>query len=176
MSNPIERKRMWKDALKNTLVQPKLDIEETINYLDEYEIEKALREAVENKRYNTKLEKRQEKLNENFVWTPEKVEKIRQFNEQMWFRYKEIYDEVCRLKKECDERFAAGDKNYESYDIRSEIWYNHEEGLSENRPLMIFSYKRRSGLKPDRLLKYITVRKPEPPINPSDPICRKHNR
>lgn len=49
----------------------------------------------------------------------------------MWFRYKEIYDEVCRLKKECDERFSAGDKNYESYDIRAEIWYNHEDGLSE---------------------------------------------
>ena len=131
MSNPIERKLMWKDAVKNTLQQPKLDIEETINYLEEYEIENALREAIEDKRYNTKLEERQRELNENFVWNPEKVEKVRQFNEQMWFRYKEIYDEVCRLKRECDVRFATGNKNYESYDIRAEIWYHHEDGLSE---------------------------------------------
>ena len=43
------------------------------------------------------LEKRQRKLNKNFVWTPEKVEKLRGFNDKMWFRYKEAYNEVCRL-------------------------------------------------------------------------------
>lgn len=39
-------------------------------------IERALRKAVGNKRYNTKLERRQRKLNKNFVWTPEKVERF----------------------------------------------------------------------------------------------------
>lgn len=107
-------------------------IEKAEKYLDKYEIEKALEKAVESKKLKSKLEKRRERLNDKFVWTPEKVEKVREFNDKMWFRYKEAYDEVCRLKKECDNRFAAGDKNYESYDIRTEFWYNHgEEGLSE---------------------------------------------
>lgn len=84
-------------------------------------------------KHNTKrmLEKRKQKQNENFVWTPEKVEKLRDFNDKMWFRYKEAYDEVCRLKKEFDERYANGDNNYKSYDIRTEFWYNHEANLSE---------------------------------------------
>lgn len=107
-------------------------IEKAEKYLDKYEIEKALEKAVESKKLKSKLENRWERLNDKFVWTPEKVEKVREFNDKMWFRYKEAYDEVCRLKKECDNRFAAGDKNYESYDIRTEFWYNHgEEGLSE---------------------------------------------
>ena len=72
MSKPMERKQMWKNALKNTPEQPKLDIEEPLKYLDEYEIEKVLREALVSKRLKIKLEKRQEKLNKNFVWTPEK--------------------------------------------------------------------------------------------------------
>ena len=131
MSKPMERKQMWKNALKNTPEQPKLDIEEPLKYLDEYEIEKVLREALVSKRLKIKLEKRQEKLNKNFVWTPEKVEKLREFNDKMWFRYKEAYDEVCRLKKEFDTRFANGDKNYASYDIRTEFWYNCEDGLPE---------------------------------------------
>ncbi len=41
----------------------------------------------------------------------------------------EDYDEVCRLKNESDERFSNGDKNYASYDIRTEFWYNCEDGL-----------------------------------------------
>lgn len=107
-------------------------IEKVEKYLDEYEIEKALEKAVESKKIKSKLGKRWERVNDKFVWTPEKVEKVRDFNDKMWFRYKEAYDEVCRLKKECDDRFAAGDKNYESYDIRTEFWYNHgEEGLSK---------------------------------------------
>ena len=69
------------------------------------------------------------KKNSHFVWTPEKVEKLRSFNDKMWFRYKEAYDEVCRLKKEFDTRFANGDMNYASYDIRTEFWYNCENGL-----------------------------------------------
>ena len=109
MSKPMERKQMWKNALKNTPEQPKLDIEEPLKYLDEYEIEKVLREALVSKRLKIKLEKRQEKLNKNFVWTPEKVEKLREFNDKMWF----------------------GDKNYASYDIRTEFWYNCEDGLPE---------------------------------------------
>ena len=78
-----------------------------------------------------KLENRQRKLNKNFVWTSERVEKLRDFNDKMWFRYKEAYDEVCRLKKEFDERYAKGDKNYESYTIETEFWYNHENSNSE---------------------------------------------
>ena len=50
MSKPMERKQMWKNALKNTPEQPKLDIEEPLKYLDEYEIEKVLREALVSKR------------------------------------------------------------------------------------------------------------------------------
>ena len=42
MSKPMERKQMWKNALKNTPEQPKLDIEEPLKYLDEYEIEKRM--------------------------------------------------------------------------------------------------------------------------------------
>lgn len=78
-----------------------------------------------------KLRNRQLKLNRKFVWTSEKVEKLRNFNDKMWFRYKEAYDEVCRLKKEFDEKYANGDKNYESYTIETEFWYNHEECDSE---------------------------------------------
>lgn len=127
MSNPIEKKRMWIDAFKNTLKKPALDIEKTVNALEDYEIEKVLREALESKMLKTKLQNRQRKLNKNFVWTSEKVEKLRDFNDKLWFRYKEAYDEACRLKKEFDERFANGDKNYASYDIRTEFWYNCED-------------------------------------------------
>ena len=84
------------------------------------------------------LEKRQRKLNKNFVWTPEKVEKLRGFNDKMWFRYKEAYNEVCRLKKEFDNRFAAGDKNYESYDIRTKFWYNHEEDGLDKKEIQLW--------------------------------------
>ncbi len=131
MSKPIERKQMWLDAFKNTLEKPALDIEKTVGTLEDYEIERALKEALESMELKTTLEKRQRKLNKNFVWTPEKIEKLRDFNDKMWFRYKEAYDEVCRLKKEFDERFANGDMNYASYDIRTEFWYNAEDGLSE---------------------------------------------
>lgn len=131
MSNPIERKRMWLDAFRSTIKRHALNIEKTIKALEDYEIEEALSKALESKRLKIKLEKRQEKLNKNFVWTPEKVEKLREFNDKMWFRYKEAYDEVCRLKKEFDTRFANGDKNYASYDIRTEFWYNCEDGLPE---------------------------------------------
>ena len=86
----------------------------------------------ESYKIKAKLETRQHELNKNFVWTPEKVEKVREFNEKMWFRYKEAYDEVCRLKKEFDERFAGGDKNYESYEIEIEFWYNHGDCPSES--------------------------------------------
>lgn len=86
----------------------------------------------EENKLKRKLRNRQLKLNRNFVWTPEKVEILRAFNDKMWLRYKEAYDEVCRLKKEFDERYTNGDKNYESYDIRTEFWYNHEEkGLTK---------------------------------------------
>ena len=122
MSNPIERKKMWIEAICNTFKQSDIDIEKTLKYLDSYEIDKALRIAVSDK-------KLKEKLNSHFVWTSEKVEKLRSFNDKMWFRYKEAYDEVCRLKKEFDTRFANGDKNYASYDIRTEFWYNCENGL-----------------------------------------------
>ena len=132
MSKPIERKRIWLDAIRSCFKQAEPNIDKTVKYLDDYEIEKALRDAVADKKLKRKLERRQEKHNKKFVWTPENVEKLRQFNDQMWFRYKEAYDEVCRLKKEFDERFAAGDKNYESYTIETEFWYNvDEEGLSE---------------------------------------------
>ena len=57
-----------------------------------------------------KLRNRQLELNKNFVWTPEKIEKLRDFNNKMWFRYKEAYDEVCRLKKEFDQLYANGNK------------------------------------------------------------------
>lgn len=129
MSNPIERKKIWIEAICNTFKQSDIDIEKTLKYLDSYEIDKALRIAVSDKKLKRKLERRQEKLNSHFVWTPEKVEKLRSFNNKMWFRYKEAYDEVCRLKKEFDTRFANGDKNYASYDIRTEFWYNCENGL-----------------------------------------------
>ena len=84
------------------------------------------------------LVKRQRKLNKNFVWTPEKVKKLQDFNDKMWFRYKEAFDEVCRLKKEFDNRFAAGDKNYESYDIRTEFWYNHEEDGLDKKEIQLW--------------------------------------
>lgn len=86
----------------------------------------------EENKLKRKLRNRQLKLNRNFVWTPEKIEILRAFNDKMWLRYKEAYDEVSRLKKEFDDRFVTGDKNYESYDIRTEFWYNHEEkGLTK---------------------------------------------
>lgn len=129
MINSNERKRMWLGALKNKLA--KVDIEKTVKALDDCEIEKALRDAIESKNLKTKLLNRKQKQNENFVWTPEKIEKLRDFNDKMYFRYKEAYDEVCRLKKEFDERYANGDNNYKSYDIRIEFWYNCENGLSE---------------------------------------------
>ena len=78
-----------------------------------------------------KLRNRQLELNKNFVWTPEKIEKLRDFNNKMWFRYKEAYDEVCRLKKEFDQLYATGNKNYESYTIETEFWYSHEKCNSE---------------------------------------------
>jgi hypothetical protein len=88
-------------------------------------------EPFESYKIKAKLEVRQHELNKNFVWTPEKVEKVRYFNEKMWWRYKEAYDEVCRLKKEFDERASNGDKKYESYEIRIEFWYSCGERLSE---------------------------------------------
>ena len=133
MSNPIERKRMWLAAFKGMFKRPKLDINKTVKFLDDYEIEKALREAADKKRLKTKLERRCYKHNKNFSWTPQRVEKLRQFNQKMWFRYKEAYDEVCRLKKEFDQRLANGDKNYQSYTIESEFWYNHPDGPNQKQ-------------------------------------------
>jgi spore coat polysaccharide biosynthesis protein SpsF (cytidylyltransferase family) len=72
MSNPIEKKQIWLDAFKNTLRKPAVDIEKTVKALEDYEIEKALREALETKKLKTRLQNRQRKLNKNFVWTPEK--------------------------------------------------------------------------------------------------------
>lgn len=89
-----------------------------------------MKNTIENKLKRT-LEKRQRNLNKNFVWTPEKIEKLRDFNTKMWFRYKEAYDEVCRLKTEFDQLYANGNKNYESYTIATEFWYSHEEFDSE---------------------------------------------
>ena len=50
--------------------------------------------------------------------------------------YKRLFDaetpeEKETLKKEFDEKYANGDKNYESYTIETEFWYNHEECDSE---------------------------------------------
>lgn len=78
-----------------------------------------------------KLRNRQLELNKIFIWTPEKIEKLRDFNNKMWFRYKEAYDEVCRLKTEFDQLYANGNKNYESYTIETEFWYSHEKCNSE---------------------------------------------
>ena len=78
-----------------------------------------------------KLRNRQLELNKNFVWTHEKIEKLREKKKKMWFRYKEAYDEVCRLKKEFDQLYATGNKNYESYTIETEFWYSHEKCNSE---------------------------------------------
>ena len=133
MANQRQSKRDIINVLARVFVQSEFKIDEkTLRHIDAYRLERTIKEEVESERLKRKLRIRQERHNKNFVWTPEKVEKVRDFNEKMWFRYKEAYDEVCRLKKECDERFASGDKNYESYDIRTEFWYNHdEEGLSE---------------------------------------------
>ena len=131
MANPIDKKRIILDALNNTFTQPELIVGKYIKQLEDYEIEKALKEAVENKKLQKKLEKRQWKHNKNFVWTPEKKEKLRVFNEQLFTRYKEAYDEVCRLKKDFEEKKASGDKNYKDYSIEVEFWYNCEEGLPE---------------------------------------------
>ena len=62
MSNPIERKKMWIEAICNTFKQSDIDIEKTLKYLDSYEIDKALRIAVSDKKLKRKLERRQEKL------------------------------------------------------------------------------------------------------------------
>ena len=77
-------------------------IEKAEKYLEKYEIEKALEKAVESKKLKSKLEKRWERLNDKFVWTPEKVEKVREFNNKMWYRYKEAYDEVNRQLDELE--------------------------------------------------------------------------
>ncbi len=131
MANPIEKKQMLLDALKRTFTQPEDIVKKYIKNLDEHEIVKALRESAESKRLKEKLERRQQKHNDKFVWTPEKIEHLRKFNDALWFRYKEAYDEVLRLKIDFEKRLAAGDKNYESYTIKTEFWYNHEDGLPE---------------------------------------------
>lgn len=131
LANPIDKKRIILDALNNAFTQPELIVGKYIKQLEDYEIEKALKEAVENKKLQKKLERRQWKHNKNFVWTPEKKEKLRVFNEQLFTRYKEAYNEVCRLKKEFEKKNASGDKNYQDYSIEVEFWYNCDEGLPE---------------------------------------------
>jgi len=129
MADPIEKKQMLLDALKRTFTQPEDIVKKYIKNLDEHEIIKALREFAESKRLKEKLERRQRKHNENFIWTVEKIEHLRNFNDALWYRYKEAYDEVLRLKIDFEKRLEAGDKNYESYSIETEFWYNHEGNL-----------------------------------------------
>ncbi len=92
MANPIEKKQMLLDALKRTFTQPEDIVKKYIKNLDEHEIVKALRESAESKRLKEKLERRQQKHNDKFVWTPEKIEHLRKLNDGLWFRYKEAYD------------------------------------------------------------------------------------
>lgn len=118
-------------VLRGVFKQPAIDIEKTLKFLTAEEIESALREAEIDKRRETRLIKRRDRHNDNFVWTPEKKEKLRQFNERMLPLYREAYDEVCRIKREFDERLANGDKNYEHYDIEVEFEYECEHDLPE---------------------------------------------
>lgn len=89
-----------------------------------------MKNTIENELKRT-LAKRHRNLNKNFIWTPEKIDILRDFNNKMWFRYKEAYDEVCRLKTEFDQLYANGNKSYESYTIETEFWYSHEKCNSE---------------------------------------------
>ncbi len=65
----------------------------------------------ERKAIEAKLEKRREKLNKNFKWTPENTQKIIDLNNALYGLYRAAYDEIVRLDNEYKKRYAAGDIN-----------------------------------------------------------------
>lgn len=77
------------------------------------------------------LRERCERLNESFVWTPEKKQKIIELNSGLLERYREAYDEMVRIANEYEERYRSGDNNYKDYTIELEFWYNAEESENE---------------------------------------------
>ena len=77
------------------------------------------------------LSERWSRLNKNFVWTPEKKQKIIALNDGLLERYREAYNEIVRIANEYEERFRSGDNNYKDYTINLEFWYNAPE--SENK-------------------------------------------
>ena len=85
----------------------------------------------ERKAIEAKLEKRREKLNKNFKWTPENTQKIIDLNNALYDLYRAAYDEIVRLDGEYKKRFAAGDNNYKDYTLELEMWYVAPDGLSE---------------------------------------------
>lgn len=77
------------------------------------------------------LRERCERLNKNFVWTPEKKQKIIELNNGLLERYREAYNEMVRIATEYEERYRSGDNNYKDYTIELEFWYNAEESENE---------------------------------------------
>lgn len=76
------------------------------------------------------LRERCRRLNKNFVWTPEKKQKIIELNSGLLERYRDAYNEMVRIATEYEERFRSGDNNYKDYTIELEFWYS--AGESEN--------------------------------------------
>lgn len=78
-----------------------------------------------------KLFERWKKINSEFVWTPEKEQKIIELNNGLLERYREAYNELVRITNEYENRFRSGDNNYKDYMIEFEFWYNHPESQNE---------------------------------------------
>ncbi len=82
------------------------------------------------KKIKEALEERYIRLNQNFQWSPENIEKIIALNNELLERYREAYNELRRFKNEFNARYLAGDQNYRDYTLEVEFWYPLPPALS----------------------------------------------
>lgn len=101
------------------------------NGLFKCEEERKLRIIREEYELREKLYERKVKMDSSFSWTSENVRRIVALNDGLLQRYRQMYDEMIRVRNEYEERYANGDNNYKDYTIDVEVWYPADENMSE---------------------------------------------
>ncbi|MBR0318420.1 MAG: hypothetical protein IJQ86_03930 [Spirochaetia bacterium] len=70
-------------------------------------------------------------MNDNFKWTPENTQKIRDLNNGLRELYRKTYDRMLEIKKGLDAQIAAGVTAFEKYRIYASLDFSIPEGLSK---------------------------------------------
>ena len=72
-------------------------------------------------------------LNSIFEWTPGNTQAIKNLNAGLLALYREAYNEVMSLKRDFEEKIAAGFSVYERYCIKAELSFMYLDNIPEDK-------------------------------------------